>query len=506
MPTAAPKQTGLSIQVSPDRLRAFLVVRPDQNRAPITRDDILNLMKEIKLPSTPELVKHIDEIVASFLKGLPKEPVLLVEGTAPKEPIDASFVWNENFRQQSAAPGDDEAGVSFYERHKIVTVETGTALGEIHPPVPGQDGVDIFGKEIKPSHTPHSIKLGENVEINSDKRTLKSTATGQVIIEDDRISVHNVIDVAHNVDFETGNIDSAISVCVRGNVCDLFRVHSKQHITVQGMVEAAFLQADGDISIVGGIKGRGKALLEAGGDISVKFANAIYIDAKGKVTICKEAIDSVVLAGDVLDIRFGSLIGGHAFALKGARAKSIGSPGGVKTIVGVGMTPLIYKRIFEIEQSMKKAKDLIVKIQTSVEPLLKERKRMTPEQREKATELMFKSQEMQLQVDDQKKESEALAASLPPYSEVELFVSGRILPKTQIFIADRYVTIQEEIKGPVKVVLRQVQGVKELLLVNQLTGSVRSLIAGRIEPETAAEVLAMPAKPEVKQPGSKSTT
>ncbi|NLE29414.1 MAG: DUF342 domain-containing protein, partial [Phycisphaerae bacterium] len=187
-------------------------------------------------------------------------------------------------------------------------------------------------------------------------------------------------------------------------------------------------------------------------------------------------------------------IGGHAFALKGVRVKSLGSPAGVKTVVGVGMNPLIYQRIFELE-----------KIQTSVEPLLKQIKRLTPDQREKATELMFKAQEMQMQIDDRKNESQTLLDTLPPYSEVELFVSGRILPKTQIFIADRYVTIHDEIRGPVKVVLRQVQGIKELLSINQLTGDVHSFIAGRLEPETAAEVLNLPAKPEIKQPGLKTT-
>jgi uncharacterized protein (DUF342 family) len=272
------------------------------------------------------------------------------------------------------------------------------------------------------------------------------------------------------------------------------------------MVEAAFLQADGDISIVGGVKGRGKALMESGGDISAKFLNGIYVIAKGKVTICKEAIDSVILAGDILDIRFGSILSGYTFALKGIRAQSIGSPGGVKTVVGIGMNPLIYERIFELEKMMKKNQEVIEKVQTSVQPLLNQLKRLTADQREKATELMFKSQEMQTQVDEQKKEVDALLASLPPYTEIELSVTSRILPKTQIFIADRYATIQEEIKGRYKVILRQVQGVKEMLLVNQLTGAVRSLIAGRLEPENFAEALKLPPKPEIKQPGAKAAT
>jgi uncharacterized protein (DUF342 family) len=498
------KRKGFSIQISPNNLRAFLVVRPDQNHEPVTREDLLDLLAEMKLPQTPDTLKRVDETLASLQKGLPREPILLAEGIPAQEPVDASFIWNEIFHQKSSEPADDDAGFNFYERHKIVTVEVGTVLGEIHPPVPGKNGVDVFGTPIKPSYTPAPIKLGENVELGSDKRTIKSTSSGQVIIQNDKISVSNVLNVTNNVDFETGNIDSTTSVCIRGNVCDLFRVQSKQHITVQGMVEAAFLQADGDISIIGGVKGRDKAFMEAQGNISAKFINSIYVEAQGTITICKEAINSVILAGDTLDIRFGSLIGGHAFALKNVRVKSLGSPAGVKTVVGVGMNPLIYQQIFELEKNMRKVKEVVEKIQTSIEPLLKHIKQLTPDQREKATELMFKSQEMQTQIDDQKKESQSLLDSLPPYSEIEIFVSGRIFPKTQIFIADRYVTIQDEIKGPAKVVLRQVQGVKELLLINQITGDVRSFISGRLEPETAAEVLNLPPKPKIKQPGAKT--
>ena len=81
------KRKGFSIQISPNNLRAFLVVRPDQNREPITREDILNLLKEMKLPSTPDTLKRIDEALASFQKGLPKEPILLAEGIPAQEQI-----------------------------------------------------------------------------------------------------------------------------------------------------------------------------------------------------------------------------------------------------------------------------------------------------------------------------------------------------------------------------------------------------------------------------------
>jgi uncharacterized protein (DUF342 family) len=214
----------------------------------------------------------------------------------------------------------------------------------------------------------------------------------------------------------------------------------------------------------------------------------------------------MILAGEILDLRFGSIIGGHAFGLKGVMAKVIGSPAGVKTVVGAGLNPLTYKRIIELGQSMKKTKEIIEKVQITVQPLLQEMKRLTPEQRETATELMFKSQEMETQIEEQTKEIAVLQSSIPPFSEVDIFVSGRILPRSQVIIADRYTTIQEEIRGPVKVVLRQVQGVKELQLINQLTGSVRSLISGRLEPENVDKVLELPPRPEIKQPGSKTAT
>ena len=266
------------------------------------------------------------------------------------------------------------------------------------------------------------------------------------------------------------------------------------------MVEAAFLVAEGDITIMGGVKGREKALLDAQGDVHAKFLNYVFLEAGGDVEICKESIDGIVICNGWLDLSNGSLIGGQSFALKGAEIKSLGSPAGVKTIVGVGFNPLDYRKIMEMEIAVKKETELAQKIRTSVEPLLKQLKRLTAEQREKATELMYRAETMEQEIKQKEEERTRILGIFPSYNDVEIRIGGRILPNSQIHVCDKFTTVHEEIKGPVKLLVRQVDGLKELLLINQLTGSTRALVCGKLD----HEALNIPPKPEIAQPGSRS--
>jgi uncharacterized protein (DUF342 family) len=266
------------------------------------------------------------------------------------------------------------------------------------------------------------------------------------------------------------------------------------------MVEAAYLFAEEDLTIVGGVKGRDKALLEAHGNINAKFLNYVFLEAGGDVEICKESIDGIIICNGWLDLANGSLIGGQSFALKGAEVKSLGSPAGVKTIIGVGFNPLDYKKILEMDLTIKKEAEIVQKVRTSVEPLLKQLKRLTPEQREKATELMFRAESMEQEIKQKETEKARILATFPPCNEVEVRIGGRILPNSQIHVCDKFTTIHEEIKGPVKFLVRQVEGRKELLMINQLSGAVRTLVSGKLD----HEVLNIPPKPEIAQPGTRA--
>ncbi len=493
-------KASVKVQVSPDRVRCFLVLRPADNYSNFSELDFFEALQQYKIKLTSSVKERVQSLYNLVKKGsIPADPYLVAEGQASTEPTNQEFIWDEKYKP--ASPGvDDQEIINFYEQHKLITAEANAALGYIRQGAEGKDGVDVYGNAVKPRKKSLPLRLGEYVALDPDGKTIRSTSSGQVMLQGNKISVRRVLDISGNVDFETGNIESASDVLIRGCVKDLFIVRSKATISVQGMVEAAYLFAGEDITIVGGVKGREKALLEARGNIHAKFLNFVFLEAGGDVEICKESIDGIVICNGRFDLTNGSLIGGQTFAAKGAEIKSLGSPAGAKTIVGVGFNPLDYCKIMEMEAAAQKEAEIVQKVRSSVEPLLKQLKRLTPEQREKATELMFRAETMEQEIKKKEEEKARILATFPPFSEVEIRITGRILPNSQIHVCDKFTTIHEEIKGPVKFLIRQVDGHKELVMVNLLSGSSRILVCGKLDRES----LNIPPKPEISQPGSRA--
>ncbi len=287
---------------------------------------------------------------------------------------------------------------------------------------------------------------------------------------------------------------------VRGIVKDLFIVKSKKNISIGKLVEAAYLFADEDIEIFGGVKGREKAILAAKGNITAKFLEYVYLEAGGNVEISKQAMDSSIVCQGRLDIKNGSLIAGQSYACQGAIIKSLGSPSGVKTIIGIASNPFVFHRLFEIDQQVETEKQKIEKIRISVAPLMQQLKRLTPEQREKATELMYMADSLESENTNRHKEKEELLASMPDPNTVELTVLSKILPNTEVRIGNRYTTIKEEIKGPVKILLRKIEGVTEMVQVSQSSGSVHTFKSRKLDISS----IELPQKPEIAQPGTEN--
>lgn len=492
------ENSAIRVDVSRDRLEATLFLRADGHYDGVTELGVFDALQQAGVAVAEDVRKQVRELIVQVRQGdIPSEPVLVARGTPATDPIDGRLEWDDALAQTDA-PVDDEVVVNFYERHKIVAVENGARIGAIVPGRPGKPGVDVYGKTLPPRRPPIQIRLGEYVTLDNDGRTVRAAAAGQVVLSRGKLSVRTVLDVK-NVDFETGNIDSASDVLVHGLVKDLFIVRSKQNVTVRGMVESAYIFAEGDVTIFGGVKGRGKGVIEAGGDISVKFLDSVYVVCGGEVEVAKEVIDNVILARGSLKAGHGTIIGGWHAAFGSVHAKAIGSPAGVKTVVGAGFDPQAHAKVFDLNDRIDKTREVVEKIRKNVEPLMQNLKRLSAEQREKATELMYRADDLDAAIQKLQDEKETRLGGLPDLQAAEIAVSARIFPNTHLILGNRIIAVREEIKGPVRIMIRKIDGVSEVVLVNKLSGSSRILPAQQI----GKDALVIPPKPEIAQPAGK---
>jgi len=142
--------------------------------------------------------------------------------------------------------------------------------------------------------------------------------------------------VPGDVDYSVGNIRFPGFVTVRGNVLDGFEVQADRGIEIRGTGGACTLRSAGDIAVNGGVNGHGKAVVEAGGAVRVKYLNEATVKARGDVVVASEVLHSRVSCLGRLLVPGGAVIGGESVARCGVEAEVLGSELGVATRVVIG--------------------------------------------------------------------------------------------------------------------------------------------------------------------------
>jgi len=325
------------------------------------------------------------------------------------------------------------------------------------------------------------VQLGDNVKLADDGQTVLATMDGRVEYAKHRLLIHPVLEVKGDVDFETGNINSAIEVHIRGSVQDLFEVRSKRSISVQALVGAAALEAGGDIVVKGGITGKDKGTVTAEGGVAARFCDAVTIRAGGDVEITKEVINSQVRVDGRLVVARGALIGGWTHAREGAEVRVLGSQADVKTFLSVGTDPEVRKKAAELDEPIAKHRQAAKKIQAAVQPLLAARKRLTASQRERATELMYEAQNLETAVSKLKQQKQQMLDEAKPETEPVITIMSQTYSGVTMVVEGMAVTFDEPRRGHIKIMRRKVENVTEVVLVDQLSGSVTILPSRRYE-------------------------
>lgn len=466
------------IAVSKDRLRAELHVEG----APPGRDALVEKLTAIGIPVTSQVEARINEWVRLREQNQkPAVPFLIAEGQSPGAGQPARF---EPSSQAGVDPAKDEDdSVDFHQTH-IQTARSGEQFGMLMPAVPGEPGRDVFGKEI-PAVNSADLELGNGVRLGEDGRSLFATTDGMVSLRHGRLEVISVVEVAGNVDFATGNIESPTDVLIRGTVMDTFSVRSAGSITVGGAVESATVEAGGEVMVHGGIAGMPDGRVKAGGNISVKFCEEAQLEAGGDIVIHREMMNCRLRAGGLLKVERGAVVGGRVHARRGAVIKQLGNDSGLKTRISIGVDPAVVCAGREMDKSLKKKREAAAKIRESVQPLLAQLKRLTPEQREKATELLYQADTLDQEVAETERRRAESREEANSCSDAELHVDGRIHAGVTVIFGDRQVTLQQERRGPLKVARKLVGRVEEIVLIDRVSGSTNVLVSREYEPEPA---------------------
>lgn len=371
--------------------------------------------------------------------------VLIARGT-PAIPGEDGYVI-ENFakeREKSFAM-DDRGKLDYKTQNSIQGVREGEVLCQIVAPTQGTDGVNIQGDVLKAKAGKEAkVLVGRNTELNEDKTQLVSKMDGQLKFQGGRFNVDPQLDVSGDVNYDVGNIDFYGDVRITGDVREGFTVRSAGSVIVDGLVEAATIEADGDVIIQNGIAGDERAVIRAGGTVKAAYMESCTVYA-GKEVYANNIIGSYIYCDEKIIVKSGrgTIIGGRHVAGKKIEATTIGCRAERPTELVVGETPNIQKKKEDLQAFIEKTGKELEEMDRNIKYLAGTAGNHA-ERRQKMEELLMHRTILLDQFEKSQKELEEIT------QKGEGSVKGRIIADTvygptHVRIRDYTYIIQDEI-------------------------------------------------------------
>jgi hypothetical protein len=479
---------GVAVDLSDDGLSAWIRRSKEGAGWDLSKEEVLAALKEAEIAVDEQVCQKVEAFLPwSEKESDSSERFLIAEGRLPVEGRDADFIIEPSLKGRPTEP-DDEDHIDYYAFNTVVAVEAGTRIGRIQPAEPAIGGVDVRGRPISPKRRPREVILDGTVRrAEDDAQCVVAQVAGKVTYKEHTVSITEYVTINGDVDFQCGNIRAATDVSIKGTILDLFKVSSTKSIKVGGAIQAAYVQAGGDVLVRGGILGRNQGSVKAQGQIVAKFADEADLRAGGDVRITREVMNSRIHAEGKLFVSHGAVIGGQVYAREGVEVGAIGSEAGVPTCVTVGIHPGVLDRADAIDEEIKAMLKAIERIRGAVQPLMADLKRLTPEQKERATELLSAADAMVAEIDHAEARRDQMIQEARAKEAPGVVVAKILHAGSRIRIGRRHVVFDDDLKGPVKIEKRKVEGVTEFVAVSRLTGSVTPLKSAYVNAAKAGE-------------------
>jgi uncharacterized protein (DUF342 family) len=235
---------------------------------------------------------------------------------------------------------DTSGRVDWHDHGKIEDVAEATPLAQILPPTAGIHGVDVRGAYLEPKPgrplDPARV-MGEGVRLSVVKPDLIESASPGHFCRDRqrRLCVQPRLIVDGDVDHRHGNIDTKMSVLIKGDVKAGFSVKSAGDIEVMGVIEDARISAQGNLLVRGGIL-PGTNRVKAIGDIDARYVSKREVKCHTLRIGGSLRWSRVLATGEVIAKE---ILGGDLIVAGNVTVDQIGNADGLGTRVQVGTNP-----------------------------------------------------------------------------------------------------------------------------------------------------------------------
>lgn len=280
-------------------------------------------------------------------------------------------------RQLTAKVTVDAGGVADYRAiNYFQSVREGDVICDILPPQPGVAGMRVDGALAEPAQVKSAIvPAGQHTRISDAGDQLLATKTGHLEFDGQKFLVKVLLDIPGNVDYSTGNLEYDGDIHIHGDVRATFSVKATGNIMIDGLVEAANVEAGGDILVSCGVLGDDNATVVCGGNLRAKYLESCtaYV---GKSVFADCIMSSQIYCDDSVEVLSGrgAIIGGSIVAGHRIKSKAIGTDSGRKTDLELGTLTYVKMQHSEEIAQLKNAMAELTRLDRDIAFLEKKQK------------------------------------------------------------------------------------------------------------------------------------
>lgn len=319
----------LQIEISKDSMKAVASVA--KGLSTYENDEITEeyVKEQMKLKGIKAGV-IADNISALVSEEIPNKIYVVAEGKYPSSGVDGHYKFFFEETGNDKKPTIRMDGTIDYSVKRELT-EEGALLAEYIPAKAGSFGYTVMATTIAPIPVHEGQPLRCKGVEKRDNQYYAATK-GEIIYANNELQVIHSLVIDGDCGYGTGDIDFLGDVHIKGDVVSGVRIVADGNITIDGVVEGAFIEASGDIILNKGVHGKDMAHLRAGGSIVANFIDQAQVEAAESI-VADSIINSQVYADNAICAtgKNGLILGGEARAHQTIEANVVSNEKGIRT-------------------------------------------------------------------------------------------------------------------------------------------------------------------------------
>ncbi len=457
----------LFVEVSDPPWIAYLRSEPEKNtdqmnnanRSGMVLDRFVERVRELEFQQSHEEIQSTIRELVTHLETNPEEPLRLelTTGRAPEPGRDGVLIWhNTSLRNRLPEEVLQDVGTWHNITEDLNNVAKGESISTLLPVKKGRPGLTVFGEKI-PVREGESVKVkaGKNVEFHDGNQQFVAHESGHYVHdeEDDQIYVETVFHVDENLDLGQGFMVYFGTLRIEGDVESGRYLEARDDLYVSGRVFNTKIVSGRNVTIDGGIAGKGKASVEGNGALSASYLNNCRVRVEGDVEIKGEIVNSNVRTNGALDAPGSVVRGGRIVSKDGIRVSEIGSKINVATEVITGLTFQYKEEQSEISEELNDIQEEMNRYEAMVGDMEVNRERLKklPENKlERVLNVLRKLKKLRNRKAKLEERKEELSLQMMDAGEATIKVRDLIYPGVTLQIGNIRQEVVDRVLGPVE--------------------------------------------------------